>query len=148
MTHTRALVSLIGISAATGLGVAALSVASASASASSQTHTLSFTGRQMHSVQSDTTLYQTDRDLVAGKTVGFDVTSCKFDFAAHVARCDVAVARAHGMLYAHVTVDADNNVSHGRVTGGTRVYHGATGTVSSAPGVRPNDVKITIVWHK
>jgi hypothetical protein len=146
MIRTRVLVGLIGIPAAAGLGVAAINVAPASAS--SKSHTLSFTARQLHSVQSNTALEQADRDLVAAKTIGFDVTSCRFDFAAHVAHCDVAVARAHGMLYAHVTVDADNTVSHGRVTGGTRRYQGATGTVSSATGSRPSDVKITIIWHK
>ena len=146
MIRTRVLIGLIGIPAAAGLSVAAINVAPASAS--SKSHTLSFTARQLHAVQSQTFLEQTGRDIVAGKTIGFDVTACKFDFAAHLARCDVAVARPHGMLYAHVTVDADNNVAHGRVTGGTRRYQGATGTVSSAPGRRQSDVKITIVWHK
>jgi hypothetical protein len=146
MIRTRALVGLIGISAATGLGVAAVTVAPASAS--SKSHTLTFTARQLHSKQSNRNLEQTGRDLVAGKTIGFDVSSCKFDVTAHVARCDVAVARPLGMLYAHVTVDVDNNVSNGRVTGGTRRYEGATGTVTSAPGSRANDLKITIVWHK
>jgi hypothetical protein len=146
MIRTRVLVGLISIPAAAGLGVAAINAAPASAS--SKSHTLSFTARQLHSVQSKTALEQTGRDLVAGKTIGFDVSACKFDFAAHVARCDVAVARPHGMLYAHVTVDVDNNVSNGRVTGGTRRYRGATGTVSTAPGSRQSDLKITIVWHK
>jgi hypothetical protein len=146
MLHTRALAGLLGVSAAAGLGIAVVNAPLASAS--SQNHTLSFTARQLHNVQSDAFLYQTERDFVAGKTIGFDVSSCKFDFAAHLARCDVAMARTHGMLYAHISVDADNNVSSGRITGGTRRYQGATGTVSGSPGSRPSDVKITIVWHK
>jgi len=146
MIRTRALLGLVGVSAAAGLSIAAVN--GAPASASSESHTLSFTARQLHSVQSSTALEQTARELVDGRTVGFDVTACTFDFTAHVARCDVAIARAQGMLYAHVTVNADNNVSSGRVTGGTRRYQGATGTVSGAPGSRPNDVKITIIWHR
>jgi hypothetical protein len=49
------------------------------------------------------------------------------------------------MLYVHATVGQTGHGT-GKVTGGTRAYNGATGTVALAPGSSQNQTKITIRW--
>lgn len=118
------------------------------AQAAARTHTLHVTSRTLVSQNAGNKLVESDRIIEAGKAVGFSANQCVFNFAIAQASCDVAVALPSGMLYAHVTVDAQTGASRGVVTGGTRAYAGVKGTTVGAPGSRPSDTKITVVYHR
>ena len=142
MIRTRTLVGLVGVTS-----LAAVGAMGAPAFAGTSSHTMTFTSRQLQSQQTGNHLMQANRDLVAGKTIGFDVSSCTFDFATGIATCDVAAAMANGTFYARVTVDGENGDVSGRVTGGTGAFNGATGRVTGSPGSLPSDVTIKIVYR-
>jgi hypothetical protein len=69
------------------------------------------------------------------------VTSCRINTTTHTANCSVALARSNGILLAHVSTNLNNGRGKGTVLGGTRAFHGATGTVTLA---LPH---VTIVWN-
>lgn len=127
-------------------GAAALATAAAGlavdgpASAHAVTHTMTFRTPQIQDKQIGDIDVATDKNVHAGKVVGYDVTSCLVNVTTHIARCDVALTRAAGLMYAHVHVNVLNGVGAGTVTGGTRHFAGATGTVSASGGT------ITIHW--
>jgi hypothetical protein len=133
-----------------GLGVATLAstcLAAAPATAATKNHTLVFTTRTIASNNKGTFLTEADRILVGGKTVGFGANSCVFDFTTSQASCDVAVALANGVLYAHVVVNGQTGASQGVVTGGTRAYRGAKGVAKGLPGRAGSDTVITVIYH-
>ena len=120
--------------AAVGLGL------DGPASAHAVTHTMAFRSPQIADRQIGKSDVAADKNVSNGKVVGYDVTSCRIDLQTHIARCDVALARAAGLMYAHAHVNVDSGQGGGTVTGGTRRFAGATGTVSVANG------RITIHW--
>lgn len=133
---------------AVGLATLATTFATlAPANAMAKTHTLQFTVRTLVSQNAGNKLVETDRVIVAGKSVGFTANNCVFDFAKGQAVCDVAVALPSGILYAHVTVNAQTGASQGIITGGTRTYKGAKGVTVGIVGSRPSDTRITVVYH-
>jgi hypothetical protein len=91
-------------------------------------------------------LVETDKILTAGKVIGFSANTCAFDFSTSTAKCAIAVALQRGQLRARVTVNADaaDGSAKGVIVGGTGAYQGARGTVSSVPGHRQGDAKITM----
>jgi hypothetical protein len=124
------------IAAVTGaalIGTGALALPAAMASPTAATHTLSFTSLQKTSIMfTRTTGGQQDTDVSkAGKITGFDMLY----FA--------ATSSAGGVL--SLTVDAKGGfldgtadfnfktgvISHGKVTGGTGTFKGATGTLKA-----------------
>lgn len=135
-----------GAIAAAG-AVTAATVGAGAASASTGTHTLRMTASQIKDVVINNVDIATDRDVQNGKTTGYDVTSCVMNFQTHTATCDVAVARRAGLLYGHITVNVSTGKGSGKVTGGTRGFKGATGTISSAAGSSPSAINVTIVYH-
>lgn len=131
-------------------GFAASGLASADAlqtGGRSSSTTLNFTGQELASAMlGESTQVSADRITSGAETIGFAAIHCAFDFAAGKATCDIGAALAQGMLYARITVDPDNNVSSGTVTGGTGAYDGAKGTVTGGPGSSPDQTEVTIVY--
>ena len=134
----------IGIAAAAVAAGTAAAVVDAAA-ASTATHTSRFTAVVLKSTQVRSTFMQAEKDMQRGKVIGYDAVSCAFNVSTHKASCDGSFARPNGLLYVHATVDQTGHGS-GRVTGGTRAYKGASGTIKLAPGSGQNQTKITITY--
>lgn len=127
-------------------GAAALATASVglaldgSASAHAAVHTMTFRTPQIQDRHFGDADVATDKNVQAGKVVGYDVTSCKVNVQTHIARCDVALARVAGLMYARVHINVMTGHGAGTVTGGTRHFAGASGTVAADGG------RVTIRW--
>ena len=131
-------------------GIGALAVVGAgpgTASAGATPHTLRLTAAPLGELQSSNHDVTAGSDTHNGKATGFDASTCVVNVTTHRASCDVAVARVHGLIYAHATVSLSTGQGRGRVTGGTRAYKGATGTVTLAPGSAPKTIQVTLVFH-
>jgi hypothetical protein len=145
MNHISRRAKITGVLGGAALVIAGIGLESATAT--NQSHTLTLTAHQLRGKQlGQAAFVGTDRLVDGGKTVGFSVWSCKFDFKASQAICDGTVALQRGVLYAHLRVDADTNIGHGKIVGGTRAYKGATGTVDSKPGTHKGVARITITY--
>lgn len=122
--------------AAAALGATAAIAASAAlatgqdAVAQATRQTLSFTTHQLQDRIVHGVDVATDKDLQHGVVTGYDVTSCVINVHTRVASCDVAVARAGGMLFGHANINVQTGHGTGRIFGGTRTFHGATGTIT------------------
>lgn len=110
------------------------------ASARVASHTMTFKTHQIADKTIGSSDVATDRNSRAGGVVGYDVTSCKIDINTSVAHCDVALARAAGLMYARAHINVDTGRGSGVVTGGTRRFAGATGTLAVAAD------RVTIHW--
>jgi hypothetical protein len=128
---------------AAGLG----SAVAATGGTSATSHTMRFISTQIKDVMANDVDVATDKNSWKGKTVGYDVTSCTISLQTHVATCKVALARAEGLLYANAKVNLDTGKGNGKVTGGSGGFHGATGTVTIAPGPSQDTNKITINYQ-
>lgn len=128
---------------ATGGALAAVEAAAATAT----THTMKFTAVTLKSSQAGNSFVQAEKDVQNGKIAGYDTVSCAFNTKTHKAACDAAVARANGLIYVHVVIGQTGRGT-GTVTGGTRAYKGATGTVTTAPGANQNQTKIAITYKR
>jgi hypothetical protein len=122
----------------------ALAVVGAAA-ATSSSHTIKLTAVTLKSSQVGNSFVQAEKDLQKGRITGYDSVSCALNAKTHKIGCDGSFARADGQLYVHATV-AQNGHGSGTVTGGTRAYKGATGTVMLAPGANQNQTRITITY--
>jgi hypothetical protein len=142
MRITRKITVALATAAVAAGGAAAVVDAAA---ASTATHTIRLTAVVLKSTSIKNSFVQAEKDMQRGKVTGYDAVSCAFNNATHKANCDGSFARADGMLYVHATVDQTGHGT-GKVTGGTRAYKGATGTVALAPGSSQNQTKITIRW--
>jgi hypothetical protein len=142
--YTRAAGVMIttGALAAGGYGV----VGMASAAVASTAHTIRFVSHPIRDVHLGNTDVQTSRETHAGKTVGYDISDCVFDFSVGRAACHVAVGRRGGLLYGafHFNANANNGPLHGKITGGTGVYRGATGTFVGTQ--RSGSTKIVVTY--
>jgi hypothetical protein len=128
--------------AGTGTGVAL-------AGNSAGTHTLKLTAHTLKSHQSGDTFVNAEKDTQNGKTVGFDVVDCLINTTTHKGNCFAQFGLADGSLFVHVTIDvAGSSAGHGsgKVTGGTRHFKGATGTVTVSPGPTQSTTKIVITY--
>jgi hypothetical protein len=103
----------------------------AAASTHRTTHKLEFTSVTARSVNfTQSTAAQQDTDVSrAGKVIGLDELYLAFNPKTKTARGDVALDLAGGFLYG--TFKINNPVTHGRVTGGTGIYAGATGKITA-----------------
>lgn len=135
-------------------GVAAVAVAAgltsagaATGSTSTTSHTMRFISTQIKDVMTNDVDVATDKNTWKGKTTGYDVTSCTLNLQTHDATCKVALARATGLLYANAKVNLDTGKGNGKITGGSGGFHGATGTVTVAPGPSQDTNKITINYQ-
>ena len=144
MSITRKITVALAAAAVAAGGAAAVVDA---AVASTTTHTIRLTAVTLKSTQIKNSFVQAEKDVQRGKITGYDSVSCVINTRTHKANCDGSFARADGMLYAHATVSQTGHGT-GKVTGGTRAYRGATGTMTLAPGATQNQSKITITWTR
>ena len=117
------------------------------ASASSATHTLKFISVATKSVMFTKTSGASQATDVnaAGKTVGFDMIYFKATSATSAA-VNVTVDTAGGFLYGTGTVNIRTNAfSNGKVTGGTGIFKGATGTIK-AKNISNTKTAVTITY--
>lgn len=138
-TNTQRLVAL-GAGAVALAGGTAIAFAAGAASAAAPTHTLTLVTHQLQDTMVKGVDVATDKDLQHGAVTGYDVTSCRVDIVSHIARCDVAIARSGGVLIGRAHVNVETGIGGGTVTGGTRQFHGATGTITIA------SPRVTIAW--
>jgi hypothetical protein len=144
MYLTRKIAVALAAAAVTAAGTAAVVDAAA---ASTTSHTIRLTAVALKTTQIKNSFTQAEKDVQRGKVTGYDSVSCVIDNTIHKAVCDGSFARATGMLYVHATVGQAGHGA-GKVTGGTRAYKGATGTITLAPGTTQNRTKITITWTR
>ena len=139
---------VLGVALAAGILTAAgVGVGSASASASPAQHTLRLTSVQLSTYQAGRYEVSAGQDLQNGKATGSDVSTCAANVTTHTAACDVTVARTHGLIYARVTVSLTTGTGKGVVTGGTREFKGATGTVTVSPASQPGTLSVRIDYQ-
>jgi len=130
-------VAAVAALAATATGI---SLGADGSSAQTATHRITLTTHQLQDHVINGVDVATDRDVHNGAVAGYDVTSCRVNPQTHLAACDVALALAGGILYAHAKINVVTGRGTGTVTGGTRRFHDATGSVTVA---MPH---ITIHW--
>jgi hypothetical protein len=110
------------------------------AAAHTTRHTMHLTTRQLQDRIVRGVDIAADKDLQHGRPTGYDVTSCRINLKTHIAHCDVALARTTGLLFGRVSINVNSGRGRGTVLGGTRGFHGATGTITAAMP------RVTIVW--
>jgi hypothetical protein len=121
----------------------------AAASAHSVTHTLKFTAVTRKSASfSRAAAGQAENDInKAGKIIGFDVIYIAFSQKTDAASGGVTLDTGGGFLYGTLKF-TNGPVTHGRVTGGTGRFKGATGTITgknlNKSGTR---TAVTITYH-
>lgn len=80
-----------------------------------------------------------------GRRVGSDVTTCRGKQThPDKARCDVALALSHGLIYLTFTMAGHTNTAHGVVTGGTGTFRGVEGTVTIHEHPRHANAHLTL----
>jgi hypothetical protein len=77
----------------------------------------------------------------AGKVIGTDTLQCRFTSKTST-DCVVAASYKGGQIYGEFTQGKDGTLS-GKVTGGTRTFKGATGTISGH-AVSNTSTKVTV----
>ena len=128
--------------------VLALSVAagaiSHAAAAGNPTHTMVFTAHQLGSKQtSPTSFVNAEKDVNAGKVVGFDVLSGSYNPSTKSTVVKIAISRRGGILYAELH---GTDSLAGRVTGGSGAYAGVKGTITAAQG-SGDSVRVTLTYR-
>jgi hypothetical protein len=123
--------SIAAVGAAAVLGGAGAFLVPAAASAHSVTHTLRFTAVTQKSASfSKASAGQAEKDVNrAGKIIGFDVIYLAFNPKTHTPSGGVTLDTNGGFLYGTLKF-TNGPVTHGRVTGGTGRFKGATGTIT------------------
>lgn len=140
--------SIAAVGTAALLGGTGAFLVPAAASAQSLTHTLKFTAVQQKSANFSRTAAFESLDIdKAGKIIGFDVICIAFNPKTNTTSGGVTLDANGGFLYG--TLEFTNSpVTHGKVTGGTGVFKGATGTITAKDlnksGTR---TAVTITYH-
>jgi hypothetical protein len=146
----KARTSIAAIGTAIALGGTGAFLLPAAASPRVVTHTLKVISVRKDSASfSKTSSGQADLDVNhAGKTVGYDMLHFTFNPTTRQASGGVTLDTAGGFLYGVLRI-TNNPVIHGRVTGGTGAFRGATGTITAKPlnkaGTR---TAVTITYHR
>lgn len=136
-----AVATLAAVGTAAGAGVAS------AANSAATTHTMQFVATQIKDVMVNNTDVATDKNAQGGKIVGYDLTSCTINITTHMGNCSYAVARAQGVLYGTAKVNVDTGKGSGTVSGGTKSFNGARGTITINPGSSQNTTKITVNYQ-
>jgi hypothetical protein len=127
-------------------GAVAGAVSLSAAAPATAAHTLKFTTVQIADHQFGYYDVAANKETRGGKVVGFDTTDCLIDIDAHVAKCTIAASRADGTFRGKVTLNLESGVGSGTVTGGTRAFGGATGTIA-AKAISQTKTAVTITYH-
>ena len=129
--------------------VGAVTAPAASASTSPVWQTIKVKAVQVTFNQHGNSISFTERLSQNGRTVGHDAVTCKFDFAAAVARCTgVAIFPGSGDLFITATSTESQNGATGRVVGGTGIYTNASGTLNVVGSASNDNVSwITLRYH-
>jgi len=140
-TVARVTGACIAASVLTGAVVAGVGTASASPA----THTVHLTAVRLQLHQAGHTFAFAEKDLIHGRVVGYDSVNCHYVASANVSHCDIAFARIKGLTYVHIDVDGSGHGT-GRITGGTRKYRHASGTVRFV-GLSQTRSSFTLHYH-
>lgn len=128
------------------VGVSTILVAAGPSLAGSNTKTLKFVSVEIVSHGFDNTHFVgADKEKQNGNLVGTDSVSCVATATGKAFKCTVGAAFKGGLIYASFTEQSDGALS-GTVTGGTRQFAGATGTVSGTPAGK-NRENVTVTYH-
>jgi hypothetical protein len=111
-------------------GVVAGAVSLSAAAPAAAQHTLKFTSSNIGDHVAGYYDIAANVDKQNGKVVGYDTTDCHMFVKTKSAHCEVTLARAEGTMRGTVDLDLNTGRATGKVTGGTRAYRGATGTIS------------------
>ena len=146
----KARTSIAAIGTAIALGGTGAFLLPAAASPRVVTHTVKVISIRKDSASfSKTSSGQADLDVNhAGKTVGYDMLHFTFNPTTGQASGGVTLDTAGGFLYGVLRI-TNNPVIHGRVTGGTGAFRGATGTIT-AKALNKADTRtaVTITYHR
>ncbi len=140
----RTSIAAVGAAALVGSGAFALP---ALASPHAPTHTLKFISVTKTMVSfTKTSIGIQDTDVnKAGKIVGFDEIY-GVQTSATTSAADVTVDTTGGLLYGTFTINlVTGKITHGKVTGGTGAFKGATGTFT-ATDISNTDTAITVTY--
>lgn len=138
----------VAIAGTAGLIATGALLLPAAASPSHATHTLKFTAVALRGTNfSKTSQGEADKDVVAGRIIGFDELYSVFNPATMTGRGGVTLVTGSGFLYGTLRF-GHGPVTHGRVTGGTGKFKGVTGTIVGTnlnkSGTR---TAVTITYH-
>jgi hypothetical protein len=143
----RRLIAAVGAAGLVGTGAFMLP---AIAGSHSVTHTLKFISVTKKSANfSKTSGGQSDWDVnKAGKVIGFDEIYFKFNPKTQTASGGVTLDTKGGFLYGTLKF-SNGPVTHGKVTGGTGIFKGATGTITGRNlNKRGTRTAVTITYHR
>ncbi|HVV75096.1 MAG TPA: hypothetical protein VHC43_03595 [Mycobacteriales bacterium] len=127
-------------------GTVAGAVSLSAAAPAATSHTLTFNASQVADHIIGFQDIAADVDKQNGKVVGYDTTDCHMNTQTKTAHCEVTLARANGTMRGWIHLDLNSGLATGTVTGGTRAYHGVTGTISGK-AVSNNATAVTIRYH-
>jgi hypothetical protein len=88
----------------------------------------------------------TDTDMSGGHKIGFDTIDCVPSSTGKTADCDVTGSYKQGQIYGTFTLTFKSGALTGTVTGGTRKFVGATGTIKGT-AVSATKEKVTISYQ-
>ncbi len=144
----RTSIAAVGAAALVGSGAFALpALASPHATTHATTHTLKFisvTKTMVSFTKTSVGIQDTDVNK-AGKIIGFDEVY-GVQTSAATSAANVTVDTKGGLLYGTFTINlATGKITHGKVTGGTGAFKGATGTFT-ATDINSTDTAITVTY--
>src|SRR4051794_23278044 len=126
----RAITAAAIVGGAAAITGTVLTAAPSLAGNSSTAHTLKFVAVQTGGHQLDKTHFVgSDKDKHNGTVIGFDAINCVVT-SPTTGKCNVAGSFKGGILYATFTQSFSTGDLTGHVTGGTRHFKGATGTIT------------------
>src|SRR3954447_5355987 len=146
MKRARIAVAAAGVATAALTGSALVAIPSLAGN-SATPHTLNFVAVQTGNHNFDKThSVSGDKDKHNGKVIGFDNLSCVAAKTQKTAKCNVAASFKGGILYGTFTLQFSDGSLSGHVTGGTRHFHGATGTITGT-SASPTREKVKVVYQ-
>ena len=87
-----------------------------------------------------------DKDVAGGHIIGTDTLQCNVASDNKSASCDVTASYKRGQIYGVFTLNLKDGSLVGQVTGGTRLYKDATGTIKGH-SVGDNKEAVSITYQ-
>jgi hypothetical protein len=87
-----------------------------------------------------------DKDVSGGHVIGTDTLQCVVQNGGKSASCDVAASFKRGQIYGQFTQDLTDGSLSGKVTGGTRTFKGAVGTIRGH-SVSDTEESVTVTYQ-